>query len=211
MINETILKYLTGEEQKLIREAVQKAESLTSGEIAPMLVAASDDYREAATHAAIIAAVLLSLTVAVIIDDTSIWHFIPFTLFLFLPLLWLFRRLPALKLAFTPAARVRAVVQRRAVSAFYENGLHRTREENGILIFISLLEHRVWILGDRGVNAVIPPERWSFLAALIASGIRKGRMVESLVAAIAEVGGVLAEHFPRREDDTNELPDLLEG
>jgi putative membrane protein len=30
-----------------------------------------------------------------------------------------------------------------------------------------------------------------------------------MVAAIERVGAVLAEHFPRAEDDTNELPDRL--
>jgi putative membrane protein len=95
------------------------------------------------------------------------------------------------------------------VRAFHERGLHRTREGNGILIFISLLEHKVWILGDRGINAVIPPERWSTLASGLATGIREGRLVETLVTTIAEVGDILTEHYPRRTDDSNELPDLL--
>ena len=208
-MTERIEKYLNSEQQALIREATRRAEACTSGEIAPMLVAESDDYPEAAVHASIIMAGFLALIASLVFNDTSVWFFIPVTFILYFPLLALVRRTPSIKLAFTPASRVREAVRQRAIRAFHERGLHRTREENGILIFISLLEHKVWILGDRGINAVIPPERWVSLASALASGIREGRMVESLVTTITEVGGILTEHFPSRKDDTNELPDLL--
>lgn len=208
-MTETMFKYLNTEQEALIVAAVRRAEAGTSGEIVPMLVAESDAYREAAVHAAVIMAALLALMIALLIHDHSVWLFIPLAATLYVPLLVLARRLPALKLALTPAARVRAVVQQRAIHAFYEKGLHRTREENGILIFISMLERRVWILGDRGINAVIPPERWTVLAAALAAGTREGRMVEALVTTIAEVGEILTTHFPHRKDDANELPDLL--
>lgn len=209
-MTENISKYLNTEQQAIILDAVKKAEAGTSGEIAPMLVDESDDYREAAVLAATVMAALLSLIVSLVVRDTSVWFFIPLSFILYFPLSAVTRRLPSLKLAFTPAARVSEVVRQRAVRAFHEKGLHRTREGNGILIFISLLEHRVWILGDRGINAVIPPERWTSLASGLASGIRGGRMVETLVTTITEVGDILREHFPHRTDDTNELPDLLE-
>ena len=202
--------YLNKEQQALVRDAVRRAESGTSGEIVPMLVAKSDDYREAAVQAAVVIAALLSLLVSLVVRDSSIWLFIPLTFILYFPSAAFVRRLPALKLAFTPTARVRETVHKRALRAFHEQKLHRTREENSILIFISLLERRVWILGDRGINAVIPPERWTSLASALASGICAGRMVETLVTTITEVGDILTEQFPHRRDDTNELPDLLE-
>ena len=208
-MNNDISKYLSSEQEDVIREAVRQAEAGTSGEIAPMLVAESSGYREAAVQAAVIMASMFSLTTLLLVNDTSVWLFIPLTFVLYFPLLALARRLPWLKLALTPAALVSDAVRRRAVHAFHERGLHRTREENGILIFISLLERRVWILGDRGINAVIPPERWSSLASALSSGIREGRMTESLATTIAEVGDILKKHFPRRTDDINELPDLL--
>ncbi|MDD2272413.1 MAG: TPM domain-containing protein [Desulfuromonadaceae bacterium] len=203
-------KYLSSEHQTIILEAVRQAEACTSGEIAPMLVAESDDYREAAMRAAVIMAAVLSTGVALAVNDTTIWLFIPLATILYFPLVALANRLPALKLAFTPAAYIREAVRLRAVRAFHERGLHRTREGNGILIFISLLERKVWILGDRGINTVIPPERWTSLASGLAAGIRAGRMTETLAATISEVGGILKEHFPHRGDDSNELPDLLE-
>lgn len=201
--------HLTEQQQAAIRAAVSRAETRTSGEIVPLLVAQSDDYREAAAQAATVIAAALALALGLALHDTSVWLFLPMAFAFHFPILAVVRRLPLLKLAFTPAVRVREAVQRRAIRAFHEKGLHRTRDENGILIFISLLEHKVWILGDRGINAVIPPERWIALAATLSSGIRRGQLTESLVGVIAEVGDILEEHFPLRHDDTNELPDLL--
>ena len=201
--------HLSREQEAAVLDAVSRAESNTSGEIVPMLVAQSDDYREAAAQAAALIAAALALAVGLALHDSSVWHFLPTAFVLYFPTLAVVRRLPRLKLAFTPSGRVRELVRLRAIRAFHEKGLHRTRDENGILIFISLLEHKVWILGDRGINAVIPPERWIALASALSSGIRRGELVEALIGVIAEIGDVLQERFPRRHDDTNELPDLL--
>ena len=203
----TITANLSSEQQAAIRAAVSKAESHTSGEIVPLLVAQSDDYREAASQAAAVIAAALAL--ALIIHDTSVWFFLPTAFVIYFPILALVRRLPLFKLAFTPAARVSEIVRQQAMRVFYEKGLHRTRDGNGILIFISLLERKVWILGDRGINAVIPPERWVALASALSSGIRQGQLTEALVGVIAETGDILRQHFPSRHDDVNELPDLL--
>ena len=204
-----INKYLSTEQQTTIQAAVMMAESRTSGEIVPMLVAQSDDYRETAIQTAAIMALALALAISLALQDTSVWFFLPIALALYFPLLALVHRLPLLKLALTPATQINETVRMRAIRAFHERGLHRTREENGILIFISLLERKVWILGGRGINAVIPAERWTTLAFGLTAGIREGRMTEALVATIGDIGGTLCQHFPRNTDDTNELPDLL--
>jgi len=202
--------YLSSDQLAAVQAAVRTAEAQTSGEIVPMLVAKSDDYREAASQAAALISVTIALALSIAIQDTSIWFFLPMAFILYFPVSAVVRRLPLLKLAFTPAVVINEAVRLRAIRAFYERGLHRTREENGILIFISLLERKVWILGDRGINAVIPSERWNALASGLSRGIRDGRMLESLVTTITEAGIILRERFPHRTDDTNELPDLLE-
>ena len=200
---------LSPEQELTVQEAVSRAESSTSGEIVPMLVHCSDEYREAACQAATVIAATLSLSLALTFRDTSIWFFLPVAFLLYFPTLVVVRRLPRLKLAFTPAARISDIVRDKAIFAFYEEGLHRTREQNGILIFISMMEHKVWILGDHAINAVIPAERWVSLASRLSTGIRQGTMTQSLTEVITEVGNILQQHFPSRSDDTNELPDLI--
>jgi putative membrane protein len=74
---------------------------------------------------------------------------------------------------------------------------------------MSLLEHKVWILGDRGINARIEPSSWQEMAGDLAGGIADGRGCEALCAVIGRCGAELSRHFPRLADDINELGDSL--
>ncbi len=149
--------FFSSAEMERIRNAVAAAEAATSGEIVTMVVAESDSYREAETLGAVLLAGLVSIAVAVVLHHVTIWTYIPLVFVLFPAARAGMRRMPRLKLPFVGRARLAEAVRERAVRAFYERGLYRTRQETGVLIFISLLEHKVWILGDRGINAKIPP------------------------------------------------------
>jgi len=70
---------------------------------------------------------------------------------------------------------------------------------------MSLLEHKVWILGDRGIDRKIPKQAWLALAGELSGGIREGRACEALCSVIASCGEELARHFPRKVDDIDEL------
>lgn len=202
-------KFFTADEQSRISKAVHAAEKDTSGEIATMVVNASDSYREAGLLGSFFFAGLLSLVISVLIHHVTIWTYIPMVLILFFPCYLILAIAPRLKLMFIGRGRTVEAVSERAIRAFYEKGLHRTKDETGILIFISLLERKVWILGDRGINAKIPPESWQSFVGQLAAGIRSGRACEALCATIGDCGAELARHFPRKTDDANELPDEL--
>ena len=113
---------------------------------------------------------------------------------------WLLRRL-------IPQAAAREAVHGRAQKLFVERGLTETRDRSGVLILISELERRVEILADKGIHARVGVEQWQRDVATIASAIRGGRAAEGLLAAIERIGAELAEAFPPRADDVNELPD----
>ena len=199
--------FFSDAEREMIRRAVAEAESKSSGEIATMVVRPSERYREAEALGALLLAGLLAVMAAVVSRHVTIWTYIPSVCLLFFPALWIFRRFPRLKLSFAGPLRQSEAVHERALAAFYEKGLYRTREETGILIFISLLERKVWILGDRGINEKIPPGYWHTLAGELSRGIRSGEGAQALCRVIAGCGAELARHFPRRPDDRNELPD----
>ncbi|HEY3307215.1 MAG TPA: hypothetical protein VGJ93_02055 [Desulfuromonadaceae bacterium] len=209
MKNNKARHFFNKQEKNRIRLLVKEAERLTSGEIATMVVDESDSYREAEILGAVLLSSLLALIIAIAIHHITIWTYIPLVCLIYFPLFWIFRRFPGLKLSFVSRRRIEEAVRERAVSAFFSKGLYRTREETGILIFISLLEHKVWILGDRGINALIEPESWRSFADELAKGIRDGHACEALGSVVQKCGTILAEHFPRRSDDTNELPDEL--
>jgi putative membrane protein len=194
-------------EREAIRAAVEVAESGTAGEIATIVVDQSDSYHEGEILGAVLVAGFVAVIACVAFHHVTIWSFIPVVFLSFYPVRYLFRRLPHLKLPFVARRRLAHAVRDRAVRAFFEKGLHRTRDESGILIFISLLERKVWILGDRGINEKIPLHVWHALARELSAGIREGRPCETLCAVIARCGEHLATHFPRKADDTNELPD----
>ncbi len=97
----------------------------------------------------------------------------------------------------------------RALRAFYEKGLHRTRGKTGVLFFISLLERKVWVLADKGIHEKISQSKLNAFAKIVSSGIRDGDAANALVKAIQEAGELLHKHFPVGDGDINELSDAL--
>ena len=98
----------------------------------------------------------------------------------------------------------------RAEQAFYKHGLHNTKGRTGILILVSMLERRVHVLADKGINDHVPAGTWDGLVNGILNGIRTGRATDAICAAIAKCGDLLAQVSPADSpDNQNELPDTL--
>ncbi|GAM11505.1 hypothetical protein OR1_03821 [Geobacter sp. OR-1] len=201
--------YFSATELERIRQAVHAAELNTSGEIATMTIAESDRYLEAEVAGSLFLAASASLVIALATRHVTIWSYIPMAVLLYIPCCMLIRTFPRLKLPFAGRRRVAEAVRQRAVRAFYEKGLYRTRHETGILIFMSLLERKVWILGDRGINERIDPASWGEMAGSLARGIAAGNGCDALCEVIGRCGAELSRHFPHQADDVNELQDDL--
>jgi putative membrane protein len=199
--------FFSREQKEKIRQAVQAAEASTGGEIAVVLVDESDRYREAELAGALSFSAFIALVLAVAFHHVTIWFYIPLTVILLFPFLYLFRKFPHIKLAFLHQRRVEEAVRERAVYAFFQKGVHRTEEETGILIFISLLERKVWILADRGIHTRIGSDFWRSLTLRLAAGIREERTFDALCGVIAECGAELARHFPGKPGRKNQLDD----
>lgn len=208
-------QFLTLEEQQRINEATQSAESRTSGEIVPMVVSASHDYPMASIVGAVFFALPLSLVLTPFIaaplwlGHQDMWIFLALFCLFALPIQLLIKKAPTLKRLFLSRRQVDEEVQEAAVTAFFSEKLYKTREENGILIFISVLERRVWVLADSGINSRIKQEEWQEIVDHITRGIREKRQCAAICEAIARVGDILCEHFPITEGDRNELHNLI--
>ena len=100
-------------------------------------------------------------------------------------------------------------VQERALKAFYEKGLYKTKENTGVLFFISILEHKVWVLADKGIHEKIKQDTLNKFARHVAQGIREGRACDALIEAIKEAGELLAQYYPIQPGDINELSDEI--
>jgi putative membrane protein len=114
-----------------------------------------------------------------------------------------------LRLALTPGATKTRRVRRRAIALFKAAAERRTTGRTGILIYLSVGEHRAEIVADEEIVKVTTPETWGEAMAALVAELKEGRPTEGLIAAIGIVGEVLHGHFPRTECDVNEIPDKL--
>ncbi|HIJ78599.1 MAG: hypothetical protein OEY01_05680 [Desulfobulbaceae bacterium] len=192
-----------------ITRAIREVELQTSGEVAVMVVDRSDSYPESRILAGLLIGSLLALGIVDLLLDDSLWAFLPLAALFTLLSGWLIGHLPALQRFFISGARLEEMVREQALQGFYKKGLYKTRDATGVLFFISLFEHRVWVLADKGIYEKISQATLQTYAADIATGIKNGRAAEALCREIRGAGEVLARHFPVRADDTNELPDQV--
>ncbi|WP_312784047.1 TPM domain-containing protein [Brevundimonas sp.] len=117
--------------------------------------------------------------------------------------------IPAVRRLLTPAPLRRTRVRRAAMQQFLAHGLHVTQARTGVLIFAALADHQVEVIADESIHACVSPEVWADAVAALTAGLRRNQPVEGMQQAIALCGQVLAEQFPPRPADINEVPDRL--
>jgi uncharacterized membrane protein len=97
-----------------------------------------------------------------------------------------------------------------ARAEFARLGMEKTRERNAVLIFLAPDTRKFAVIGDLGVHARCGDDFWQELARAMTAHFRKSEFTEGIVQGIKRAGELLAEHFPRRPDDGNELSDRVE-
>jgi putative membrane protein len=106
--------------------------------------------------------------------------------------------------------RLDETVHRRAMQAFVEEEVFDTRDRTGILLFVSLREHRIEVLGDTGINQHVEPDDWAEVVARIRRGIQNDNLTEGLVEAVQMCGRLLEQKgVDIQPDDENELTDTV--
>lgn len=97
----------------------------------------------------------------------------------------------------------------RAVNLFYELNMHATEQANGVLIYLAYKDHKFAIIGDRGINKVVPANFWDGIKEAMREHFVKGEFYQGVVFAIKETGNQLKHYFPVSDSDTNELPNNI--
>jgi uncharacterized membrane protein len=87
--------------------------------------------------------------------------------------------------------------------------MHQTKLRHGVLIYVALEDRRVAVVGDEGIHSRVGDPYWAGVRDLMVARLRQGAAGAALIEAIRDVGRSLAQHFPRRPDDTNELSDTV--
>ena len=95
----------------------------------------------------------------------------------------------------------------RAEEVFGKLGMHRTKLRNGVLIYLACNTKVFSIIGDKGINDVVPEHFWEDVTAMMGAEFRAGRFTEGLSQGVLMVGEKLQAFFPYQKDDVNEQPD----
>lgn len=208
---------LTDADLARVRDAVAAAERRTSGEIVPYVVRTSGRYDVAVWRGAALGAVLAGAAVLAAGWAYGGWG-----------MSWLFSAwamegamlgggtagalavwlVEPLRRGLAGRALLEETVHRRAAQAFADEEVFATRDRTGILLFVSLFEHRIEVDADAGIAERVPQETWAEVVALLRDGIRRGDLAGGLVDAVGRCGEILeSAGVARRDDDTGELSD----
>ena len=194
---------LTQKDQETISATIAAVESKTAGEVVVAVVGQSDDYASLRYSTAAI----LTVGSALMLQYAPIGWLADCLIPLQLPIFFLFRQLTKVP-AITRFLAKNISSQRareRAMRMFVERGIHNTRDQSGLLLMLSEVEHQVVILGDSGIHEKVGDTGWESYVDRIAKGFKGGEAASSIVGVLQDLGDTLATHFPPRDDDTNEL------
>ena len=179
-----------------IEAALLEARKGSSAEVAVVVVRASDPYRGAGWRLGLLLALVGSFGLASFVPEATLATLLGVQALGFVAGHAL-ARLGAVRRRLVSQRLAEVSVERRARRAFAETGLLRDPQRAGLLLFLSLLERRVVLLADEGVEDRLPGgEPWQELIEPIVAAMRAGRAAEGLVQAVESAGGLLARHVP---------------
>lgn len=190
-----------------VERAVQGAERGTAAELIVVVAARSGSYLDIAGAAGAVVAMLV-LLFALFAPAT----FHPLAIALETPCAfalaaWLAHRSPGLLRRLAPEARLRKQVERAAAERFLSEAVHGTRERTGLLVYLSLLEARVALVPDLGLEGRVPSATWSDVRWSATGDPSRPRKQDDLVRGIEQIGAILRERIPAQGPDSNEMPD----
>lgn len=223
-IMKSATKLFSKEEIGTIEAAIGEVEKLTSAEVVPVVASASGRYDRAED----LFSFLLSLLVLGLLwsrlhdvaPSAEAWSVSPafgFTLPAALSVLVityfvgiaLASRFPLLRLPLIAKQEMREEVERRARETFQRLKIRGTQNATGILIYVSLYEQMVHVVGDDTINTKLTESEWKGLCDIIIAGFKNGKPEEGMRNGILCCGELLARHFPVKPDDKNELFNTL--
>lgn len=97
----------------------------------------------------------------------------------------------------------------RAAYLFRTLGMDKTARRNGVLIYLAIKNRRFAVIGDSGINKVVPENFWDDIKSAMLNQFREGNFADGLIEAIHRTGQQLKLHFPYEKGDVNELPDEI--
>lgn len=94
---------------------------------------------------------------------------------------------------------------KRATVIFQKLKMYKTKWRNGVLIYLSVSDHKFAIIGDKGIHEKVGSDFWNETKELMLTHFKNNQLFEGLISGIKKVGESLSTHFPRQDDDRNEV------
>lgn len=204
---------LSPAERQRVHEAIAAAEARTAGEIFCVLARRSDDYFFPAAFM-LAAGILITGTVAAMAME-RLWADIGLVAFAlsqataFSAALAVIRLFPALRLHLVPRRLRYRRAHDNAVKQFLAHNVHRTEGRTGVLVFLSLAERYGEIVADAGIDAKVTQKNWDDAVARLTARAAETRIADGFVETVGLAADLLARHFPKDAENTNELDDHL--
>lgn len=220
------------EEHASIAAAIAAAEAKTSGEIFCVLARQVSSYRDISLAWAAAVAFILPLGFIPLGFDAhwfpgfantweaahlasrdvtigrtvGVYAVVQVAIFVFT---YLILRIPLVTRLVTPRSIRRDRARQAAMHQFLAHGLHVTQDRTGVLIFAALADRQVEVIADEGIYSRVDPDIWAEAVTALTAGLTARRPAEGFERAIGLAGGVLAEHFPPRPRNPNEVPNRV--
>jgi putative membrane protein len=190
-----------------VAEAIRAAETRTSGEIFCVIAHQAGDYPLVPlAWAALVALIVPAPLIYFTLWPALLIYFVQLVVFVVLATVL---SLPALRFRLVPRRAKDERAHTLAMRQFFAQGLDRTENRTGVLIFAAAAERYAEIIADQGINAKVSSEVWEQAIAALISAIKDGRPADGFIAAVEQCGAVLAEHFPPGALNRDELPNKL--
>lgn len=202
--------FFTDAQRARILEAVAETERSTGAEIVPVVVLTSSSYPAGYVRglsAWVAAGSLVGLGGSLAL--ASPWYVFLGAIVAGVLFWGLSIHSPSIRYRFLKAGEKTTATLTAAQAMYYRQGLCRTIDSTGVLVYLSLMEKRAWVLADKGILARYPADRWNDIAVRMNKMIEIGDSYRALLEGLECIGRLLDGEIPRRDDDINELPDLI--
>ena len=198
-------------ERKRVVSAIKEAENHTSGEVIVVVAKQSDDYVHVPIHIAAGVALAMPFLLPWAARffpwaTVSLWWVFLIQLLVFIGVALILSQ-NWFRYLVTPRKLMRKYAHRNAATQFLTFHTHATGGRTGILIFVSLLERYVEVVGDTAISAKVKHAEWQKIVDEMLPLLKAHRLADALVLGVDQCGHTLAKHFPPNTPNPNELPD----
>ena len=200
--------HISREDLLVVTKAIHTAEAPTDGEIVPVIVHRSVSSSHIGT-VCVLALWLVAIASALAVGLHNEWVQLASLLGFLTVFGWWLGTLDSVIRLLTPSAEIERAVWQRAKAEFLDQKIGHTKRATGVLLFLSMTEHRAIVLADQAISAKFNQDSWQEVCNRLVAGLKGGDLKEGLVSAINLSGSMMTKHFPAVDGGSNQLPDRL--